>query len=343
MLINILLFALGLIRLITGIRLFLVGRKNRLANLFWLAGSMVIGVITYLFAPSDGNPLAVLPFSIWIFSAANCLSMACIIVFNQLTFYKNRKSPAIWFWAIFIVSWALTFYGASISESNYNQSPLLACYIISTVLIWSWHGWLANQAGKQVASQPLVEYWVKVRYQLISSYSIMLIVAVLGSLARIIFAAGSAASPLGTLTGAVTLLSQIVSVILLFLVWVMPEWFRLWVNRRHAEFVEEQAYEYASTVLNILGTAMADGTKLPKTLALVAIRKTIAQEINSDNSKKIEAHVAKLQYEDWYAFLSNPNLANFLREIANVNPQETLTRAKYSLRDNQSLFTLQAK
>lgn len=343
MLINYLLFILALVRLVTGIRLLIIGRKNKLPNLIWLAVSMLITVVAFLFAPSEGNQLANFPFSIWVFAAATCLSMAPILIFNQLTFYKDRKSPSIWFWAVFIISWLFSFYGAYISKSNYDQSPWMASYTVSTILIWAWHGWLARQAGKQVAAQSSVEYWVKVRYELVNFYSIVLIIGVLGSFVRIVFAGGSAIPLLGSSAGVVTLLSQIISVVMLFLVWVMPEWFRTWVNRQHQTFMEEQTYEQAFAVLNIVGSAMSDGTKLPKTLAIVAIRKAIAQEINSDNSKKIEAHVARLGYEDWYAFLNNPNLANFLREIANVNPQETVLRARYTLRDNQSLFTLQAK
>lgn len=342
MLINVFLFLLILVRLVTGVRLFVTGRKNKLPNLIWLSAHMVITIIPLLFAPTEGNPLGNLPFSIWVFSVGTCISMIPIIVFNQLTFYKDRKSPAVWVWLVFVICWLGTFYGVTVSESNYNQSPWTAAYVPSTIVIWVWHGWLANQAFKQIESQPSVEHWVKMRYQLMTFYSIVLIIGVLGSFARIVFAGGSALPTLGILTGLVTLIAQITSVTLLFLVWVMPEAFRLWLNRRYQAFVEEQSYEQALAVLNILGTAMSD-SKLPRTLAIIAIRKTISAKINSEDSKQIEAYAVKLGYDDWFTFLNTPALTVFLREVANVNPQDVLTRAKYTLRENQSLFTLQAK
>lgn len=343
MLVNIFLLVLILVRVVIGIRLFVTGRKNHLPNLIWLSSSMFLTAITLLFAPSEGNPLGNLPVSIWAFFGGTLVSLIPVIVFNQLTFYKDKKSPAKWIWIAFIASFAVALYGVILSESNYNQSAWLAAYIPGTVLIWAWHGWLAHQALNQVASQPSVEYWVKARYRLMTVYAVMLVISVLASFVRIVFAGGSSLTPLGSLTGLITLLGQIASLILMFLVWVMPESFRLWLNRNHQTQMEEQAYEQALAVLNILGTAMSDDTKLPKTLAIVAIRKTIGREINSEDSKKIEARVITLGYEDWYAFLNNPELHTFLKEVANVNPQDVLGKAKYILRENQSLFTLQAK
>ncbi len=343
MIVNIFLLVLVFVRLVIGARLFMVGRNNNLPNLIWLALSMLVTAIGLLFAPTEGNPLGNLPISIWVFLGASIVPLIPIIIFNQLTFYKDRKSPALWVWIVFIICFVFALYGAMISKSNYEQSPWITAYAPAVILIWAWHGRLAYQALKPIASQPAVEYWVKIRYRLITVYSIVLIIGVVVSFVRIVFAGGSALSVLGSVTGLITLLAQIASVALMFLAWVMPEGFRLWLNRSHQAFVDEQAYEQAFAILNILGTSMSDGTKLPKTLALVAIRKTIGNEISSEDSKKIENYAIRLGYDQWYTFLNDPYLYRFLREVANVNPQDVLGKAKQTLRENQSLFTLQAK
>src|SRR6185295_3467126 len=106
---------------------------------------------------------------------------------------------------------------------------------------------------------------------------------------------------------------------------------------------DEKVYEQALAIMEILGNSMSRGTALPKTLALVGIRKVISKEINTEDSKKIEAHVVGLGYDEWSRFLNKPDLHIFIKEVANANPQQVLENARNALIENQSLFTVQAK
>jgi hypothetical protein len=342
MVINIFLAILIIIRMLTGLRLFLSGRKNNLPNLIWLSVSMFVTVIILLLVPLESNPLAHLPFSLWIFTLGSIAGQASLIIFNQLTFYKDRKSPVGWIWAIFIIFSAIAMYGVMVSESNFKQSVWVAASLPVGVVIWGWHGLLAYQALSQIALEKNVEDWVKARYRLIVTYAIVLIIGTIASIIRNFFASG-AESPLGSLMSIISLITQIVSIALLFLVWAMPESFRRWLNRNYQKRRDEQVYEQAFSIMDILGTSMSTGTNLPKSLALVAIRKTIGREINTEDSKKIEAHVVGLGYEDWSQFLNTPELRVFIKEIANANPNDVLANAKHTLIENQSLFTIQAK
>src|SRR6185369_12385769 len=99
-----------------------------------------------------------------------------------------------------------TLYGVFISESNYNQSPWVASYVFSQLLVWGWHAWSAYQALAGFANDRAVEDWVKSRYRLIINYSILLMIGVVASFIRTVFAGGSALTPLGALMGIITLL-----------------------------------------------------------------------------------------------------------------------------------------
>lgn len=343
MFINVFLSILIIIRLLTGFRLLVAGRKNNLPSLIWLSVSMFVTVIILLFAPVEGNPLANLPFSLWVFTIGSIVGQASLIIFNQLTFYKDRKSPAGWVWGIFVILSALALYGVTVSESNFKQSPWVAASSPCAVIIWAWHGLLAYQALTQIASEKTVQDWVKARYQLIVAYAVVLTVGAIASIIRNFFAEGALQSSLGSLMATISLITQIVSIALLFLVWAMPESFRLWLNRNYQARMDEHAYVQALAIMDIIGTSMSQGTKLPKTLALVGIRKTIGREINTEDSKKIEAHVIGLGYDDWSNFLNNPELHTFIKEIANANPNDVLSNARRTLIENQSLFTIQAK
>ncbi len=343
MVINIFLSVLIVVRILTGLRLLINGRKNKLPNLIWLAGSMFLTVIVLLFSDVVGNPLGSLPISPWVFTLGSLLGIAALIVFNQLTFYKDRKSRGIVsVWVILIISSLMTIYGVTVSSRSY-QSPWGVTYILCAAIIWAWHGWLAAQALTKVSSEPSVHDWVKTRYKLIVTYSVVLIIGSFASIVRYLFLTGTELSALISLMSLVVLIGQILSVTLLFLVWVMPEAFRLWLNRNYQKRRDDKVTEQALAMIDILGTAMSNETELTKILAVRGIRKLVAQKINTDDSKKIEAFLINYGYDDWLAFLNDPALHHYIQYTALVSPVKVLENAKHTLIENQSLFTLQAR
>lgn len=345
MVIIILLLTLIALRLIIGARLFVSARQNNLPNLNWLGAYFLLFSIGAIFAPIENSPLGNLPISLYILvGVGTLLTQPMIILFNQTTFYQGRKSPAAWFWAIFIITGLATLYGVFISESNFNQSLWVSAYVPTQLLIWGWHIWAAYQAFKGLEQETAVEDWIKSRYRLIIWYSALLVVGVGASLIRILFAGGSTANPLGGLMAIITLLMQIASVVVQFLAWVMPENFRQWLNRDQKKHSEERTHEQALAVLNILGTAMSDGTGVSKILALFSIRKAIGLQINSDEAKQVEARAVNMGFDEWMEMLNHPELYTAIKNTgANVNPHNVLGKAKQTLIEKQSLFTLKAK
>ncbi len=344
MVVNVFLAILILIRFVTGLRLLISGRMNHLPNLIWLSVSMFVTVIILLFAPVEGNPLANLPISLWIFTVGSFLGQASLIIFNQLTFYKDRKSPVVWIWAIFILCSGLATYGVFVSESNFKQSPWVAASSPVAAIIWIWHGWLAYQALNRLASEQSVEDWIKTRYRLIIAYSIVLTIGAIASIIRNFFAGGALQSSLGSLMATISLITQIVSITLLFLVWVMPEGFRQWLNRNQQARSEEQIHGQAQAILNIVGSAMCEDTRLTKITTIYALRKAIGQEINTEDSKKIEAHMVNMGYDAWSAFLDSPKLSTLIQNsLPAASPRDVIKKGKHALVEKQSLFTLQAK
>ena len=209
---------------------------------------------------------------------------------------------------------------------------------------WAWHGWSAYQARAGFTIEQKVEDWIKSRYRLIGLYAIILVIGQIGSFIRIVYAGGPTVTSLGNAMGLLTLITQITAVILQFLVWVMPEGFRQWLNRNQQLHTEERNREQALVILDILGSAMSEGTDLPKLVALFIIRKAIGHKIHSEDSNKIEAHAITLGYNQWLDLLENPELHILIENSpAALAPRQVIDKAKRALIERQSLFTMQAK
>ena len=148
-------------------------------------------------------------------------------------------------------------YGVALSKSNFDQHPLVSFSSVYTFLIAVFHMRVAQQTLASLAEEQAVEDWVKARYRLMGLYSAAGAIGAIGSFIRIAFAGGSAVTPLGTMMGALTLVAQIVAVILQFLVWVMPEGFRTWLNRNQQAHTKALVHQQALAMLDILGSARA--------------------------------------------------------------------------------------
>ncbi len=347
MIINILLLTLITLRLIIGVRLFVSARQNNLPNLNWLGAYFVFFSIGAMFAPIPTNPLGDLPISLYfLVGFGTLLTQPMIILFNHTTFYQGRKSPVIWFWIIFAITTVGVLYGVFSSVSNLNQSPWVNAYIPTQLLIWGWHAWAAYQAFKGLERETAVEDWIKSRYKLIMWYVIFLMIGIVASLIRTALAEGSVliTSQLGNLLAIITLFMQIASVLLQFLVWIMPENFRRWLNRNQTKHSEERIREQALAMLNILSAAMTDGTTLPKMLAVFSIRKVIGAQIQNEGSTQIEARAVSMGFDEWMETLNHPELYILIRNSGtNIDALDVLHKAKQALIDKQSLFTMKAK
>jgi len=231
-----------LLRIIIGVRLVIVARRNNLPNLYWLAAMFFTVAIGVLFAPTEGNPLGDLPISLWMFiGMANAITMFLIIPFNQATFYRDRKSPQWWYVGLCTILAILTVYGLIRSESNYNQNPWAALASLGIMITVIWHGWAAYRALAAVAKERAVEDWIKARYRLIVLYSALVVILTAAGMVRTVFAGGATETPLGNAMALLELIVNITLVSVQFLAWVMPEGYRRWLNRNYQSPVQDEA------------------------------------------------------------------------------------------------------
>jgi len=253
MFINILLFIMVALRLWTAIVLFTKARQNKLTNLYWLAGSFVVFGAGAAFAPTAGNPLALVSASLWLLVAFGLLSVFATIQFVSETFYRNRASPAPWMRGVAVVLGALALYGVVLSPSVLQQHPLAALLQVVICVLFGWQGWAGYQAWRGVAHQKTVEDWVKGRYQLVIWYSGCQIVAGLASAVRIVLVGGGATGGLGSLMALVALVANFGVVALSYLAWAAPAGFYGWLNRNYkaVEMREINEEEVTKTMMGI--------------------------------------------------------------------------------------------
>ena len=338
------LIATILIRFVIGGRLFVSARQNNLPNLQWLAWYFVANAFNVLFAPHPYNPLGNQSFSVLMFVMPVLLSQAFLILFNESTFYKDKTSPAPWFWLIFAVTSFGTFYGIALTPSSTQQNPWVATYIISQVLIWVWHTSAAYRAWAGIFTEPTVADWIKSRYLLIVAYPLIFVIGSLASAVRIVLEGGASLTTLGIAMSAITLFTQFASVIMQYLVWVMPESFRAWLNRNYQSRLDEYSEQQSKAMLQMISASIAHDAGLTQFTALRALRHVIEKIIQNENSEVVEKYIGKMGYREWADLLQNPELSKQLTLISDRKDLTgTLENAMKTLVEKQSLFTIESK
>jgi hypothetical protein len=330
-----------LLRLVIGVQLLFNANRNNLPNLYWLSALFLVNFISLLFLPTQSNPLGWLSLGLWIGNGYALLTGLALIAFIRTTFYVNRPSPHRWFIGIHLAISAIAFYGITVSESYANPNPLVAGFYISATILWAWHAVISYQALVVIQGDENVEDWVKGRYQWMIGYAV---IAAVGSLINAIRVALTGNFPsLVAILGLPALLANIFTVIPQFLVWSMPEGFRKWLNRNQQVHAEEQIHQRALSILNIIGSAMSDGTGITKLISIYSIRKIIGVGLNVEDQGKIEAHAITLGYDAWLKLIENPELYILIKNSTASNPRSAIEKAKQALIENQSLFTMQAR
>jgi hypothetical protein len=343
-LILIFLVATLVIRFLIGARLFVSSRQNNLPNLQWLALYFFVNAFNILFAPHPYNPLGNQSFSLAMFVLPVLVTQILLILFNRDTFYKDKQSPAIWFWVIFAITSIGTIYGVAISPSSSEQSPWVATYVISQLLIWLWHAQVAYQAWSGIARERTVEDWVKSRYLLIAAYPLVFVIGSLASAIRIVFTGGAGTDTLGITAAAVTLFAQFISVVMQYLAWVLPETFRLWLNRDYHTRLKEHSEHQSRAILQMIGASISRDAKVNQISSLMAVRHVIGKMINAESAEVIEKHISKMGYQEWLSVLQNPELAKHLALVSAAKNMDVIVEnATRTLVEKQSLFTIESK
>jgi hypothetical protein len=342
MIVNILLLILIILRLVIGIRLVILARQNKLPNIYWLAVLFLTHGVGLLFTPAPGNPLINFPFSLWIFTLVSQFAPQIYVIdFNHTTFYQGRKSPLLWFVGAYVVFVLIGLYILINLKSGGDPTPLLALTNIMATVVWSWHARSAALVLTGLSTEKAVEPWIKARYRLIIAYSIAMAISAGGSLLRTFLAGADATSLVGNIMAIISLIAQIVAVSLQFLTWVMPENFRMWLNR------EQRAQETSQQLgmISILGAAMMTNTDLKDLACLYAIRTTIGKRIGTEDSAVIRGYIDTMSYTEWNAILQHAELRRILVNSGadNTIAVKAIENAQNALVEKQSLLTFGAR
>jgi hypothetical protein len=222
---DIIVFILMFVQLFIGIKVIQLYRLNNSRNFLWLALFLLGGAVFNFFAsPSFGNRI-VLQLHI---PAVQTFAL----LFVSETFYQDRKSPIRFFLPVLLIVYAAQIVSTVLLVSGDNQQVAQIPSILSgvvVVMVWGWHLVAAYQAYSRLAGDATVEDWIKSRYRYMIVYCIFLLIP---GIILII--------PPPLWLGIIGALSVILTIILLYLVWVMPERFRLYLNRNYTPVITDE-------------------------------------------------------------------------------------------------------
>jgi hypothetical protein len=214
---DIMIVVMGVARIVIGVSLTRTASRQNVRNLFWLAA---VFYINGLFSVFYIQALYNLP----IFLGGVILAQVCLVLFVQRTFYRDRSSP----WRIFMVitlagGLAILWLGAN-NSAEANLSALMSTVAACN---WLWHVVIAVGAYRAAAPDRAVEDWVKARYRLMIAYCcLMMLSTALGGIISVLeIAVIAIQAPIGLIT--------LISIVLQYLVWVMPSGFRQYLNRNY--------------------------------------------------------------------------------------------------------------
>jgi hypothetical protein len=326
----ILLIILTIARLWIGLQLFLTARKSKLNNLYWLAGVFVLAVYS-VFTPLSSSPLG----NPSIFFLGFTAGHFCLAMFIHTTFYRGRKSPI----AIVLGLVVLAFFADIYFLSN-NMVNLAGILTAVGLVNWIWHLVVARSAYAAIATDPSVEKWVKARYRLMIVYVVLIIF----STAQITASNSSLAPSIPSFVTPIGILLTIASVILQFLVWVMPEPFRAWLNREQ-QTRPAQEEQRSLSILDVFGAAMTNNTGLQKMICLYAIRAAVAKRIGSEDSATVQKYLDTMTYQDWEMVLKHSELRRILINggADNASADGAIENVQQALVEKQSLLTFGAR
>ena len=323
----ILLIILTIVRFWIGLQLFLTARKSKQSNLYWLAAVFVFAIYS-IFTPIANSPLG----SYWVFHLGFIAGHFCLAMFIHSTFYRGKNSPIAFMLGLMVVAFFIDIYALSINDLN-----LVGIVASVGIINWFWHLIVASSAYRLIAADSSVEKWVKARYRLMGVYIVMILLTT----AQVVVSTTNLSPYIPGWVLSVNIVIILGSIILQFLVWVMPESFRRWLNReKTARPVHEE--QHALSVMDVFGTAMTNDTGLKSIACLYAIRAAVAKRIGSENSDAIQTYMNTMSYQEWELILQHSELR---RILINGGADEgavskAITNARQALVDKQSLLTL---
>lgn len=342
----------GLVRLVTGLVLLRLAAQKKLPNLSWLALGFLTTVIVL--------PFTVNPYIPYLDKIISYFTYLCFAIFVARTFYQNRRSPLVPIWIIFTIAFIVMFWltGQFMTEAtgvSFPQHVLLArppyadapgsvpmtlsetidsiIYGSLQITIWLWHAIAGFQASKLISRDSHVENWVKSRYRLIVLYSCLQALVGIAMMTRPF---------LPGLALILTSLLVISTTMMQLLVWVMPEWFRLWLNREQRKRSDDE--QQPLSALDVFGAAMTEDTNLKSIACFYAIRATVSKITGFEDSTAVRSHINNMSYDEWEAVFRHAELRRILMNggADRDTADRAVENARQALIEKQSLLTFGA-
>jgi hypothetical protein len=217
-----------LLRFLVAVQVFRLAQTKKMNNFYWLAGHFFFMTLTDAtillfnglnFGSVFNNPTLATALGFITRKGFYSLGDICLVFFVAQTFYQNRKSPFALFLGLSI-AWGVGILGLYFLP----KPPVL---IPSDFVTFLWMAVVSYQAYALVARDRNVEDWIKARYLLIIVGSVLMCSGSADNIFKLLttgkFGALSLTANIGLISG----------VVLTFLAWVMPEAFRVFLNRNY--------------------------------------------------------------------------------------------------------------
>jgi hypothetical protein len=168
------------------------------------------------------------------------------VIFTNLTFHKNRKSPAklILIAVIVLAIIQLIFYGIdSIERNPFNYYLKVSLDLPYTFLVFNWLAWSSYSAYKIVKSQD-IEPWIKFRYRLISILSfIMSFHGIPEFFQPFDIRWGTPSNLISVAVFGTTAVLSVIFSVGFFFAWIMPNWLKKYLNRNYQPIKDKELTE----------------------------------------------------------------------------------------------------
>jgi hypothetical protein len=180
-------------------------------DMYWLAANFGAAALGNLF-----SIVILLPIPGIILMIVTSL---CMVMFVQRTFYRDRKSPYLFVLGLLVVLGIWQVY-----STITNPISFISMTQLGFAVVWLWQAFLAINTYRAINRDRTLEDWVKARYLLWFAYtSVMFVIS-----ARMLLSI-----PYASFESFITTPLLILSVIVQYTTWTMPEPIRQWLNRNY--------------------------------------------------------------------------------------------------------------
>ena len=196
-----------------GLILLRLALKQKAHNLHWLAACFYLNFLVLLLM----GPRLLVVSQVVVIIIEICLAM-----FTHTTFYQNRRSPIRWVIGGLLLGGGVSIYLWQPAPSSIGMRMILVLCAAN----WFWHALVAWQVWRKLRHDQTIEDWIKARYVMVVAYAVAMSVLFLFpflSAQRTPVAFYRWAWP-GTM---------ILSVLLQYLAWGMPDPLRRFLNRSY--------------------------------------------------------------------------------------------------------------